>query len=737
MAPASGPVLRKNCAKGILSIALMLIPGAVFAAEPVAVAPIDFSTYRPTASATRISPEEAPIIDGDLSDPIWARAEIIDEFYQQDPGTGEPGTERTEVRVLHDGENLYFYVYNYDSEPENIVVNIKTRDGNQGNGDFFRIYLDPMMTRRNGYGFEINPAGARTDTVLQNNISSLNEWDTIWAAQARIVDDGWVAEVMIPFRSLTYDPARTEWGFDFQRIIRRKNERIRWTSISAATRFEDISRSGTLTNVTPEGGDLGLEIQTYERASYRYSWEGQEEGSLFGRFGGNIYYRITPGLTGTLTFNPDFSDAPLDERLVNTTRFQLFQPETRDFFLQDVATFEFGGYGFFESENGRPFFSRNIGLSDGRPVAIVGGGKLSGEVGGIGVGALTAVTSGTGSTNRSQVLSVARLTAPVLSESKAGIIVTNGDPTGNSDNTVTGMDFQYRNSDIGGGKILQTDVFFQRSFSSTRGDDDALGLGIDFPNEPWGGFFRFKQIGNDFTPALGFVNRRGIRQYNGEVLYRDRSLGFRWVDAGTTFDLYTDLNGEVRSRFNELRTGVNHNFNFLYAKLRDYYENVVSDFDLPGEVPVYAGKYGWTNLNLLFQSQTGMPFRARLEVECCRFYNGDYFKGDVRLEWRPNTTVIFLPNYTYTWIELPTGHVAIHVFAANLILNFTPDMAFRTQVQYDNISEAFSLSARFNWEYEPGQEIFAAFGQSALISEGTFVGQVSQLSLRLGQTFRF
>ena len=702
-----------------------------------AAAPLDFATYRPVASATRIAPEEAPLIDGDISDPIWMRAEIIDEFYQLDPGTGQPGTERTEIRVLHDGENLYFSVYNYDREPDLIVANIKTRDGNQGNGDFFRIYLDPMMTRRNGYGFEVNPVGARTDVIIQNNITVLNEWDTIWAAQARVVEDGWVAEVMIPFRGLAYDPARTEWGFDFQRIIRRKNERIRWTSIAAATRFEDISRAGTLTNVTPDGGDLGLEIQTYERASFRKNWQGNEEESLFGRFGGNIYYRITPGLTGTLTVNPDFSDAPLDERQVNTTRFQLFQPETRDFFLQDVATFEFGGYGFVDSENGRPFFSRNIGLSEGRPVAIIAGGKLSGEVGGVGIGALSAVTSGTGTNNRSQVLSVARLTAPVLEESKAGIILTNGDPTGRSENTVAGADFQYRNSDIGGGNILQTDVFYQRSFSSSRGDDSAFGLGVDFPNEPWGGFFRFKQIGDDFFPALGFVNRRGIRQYNGEILRRDRNLGFRWIDVATNFDLYTDLDGVVRSRFNELRFGVNHEFNMLDVKLRDYYERVGETFDLPGDVPVPAGKYGWSNLALFFQTPAGTPFRLRWDGECCRFYNGSYFFSDLRLEWRPNTTFIFLPSYRVTFIDLPTGYVDIHVFAANIIVNFTPDMALRTQVQYDNISEAFGLSMRYLWEYEPGQEIFAAFGQSALISERGFTGQVSQFSIRFGQNFRF
>src|SRR6185503_6131893 len=204
---------------------------------------------------------------------------------------------------------------------------------------------------------------------------------------------------------------------------------------------------------------------------------------------GNAYYKITPGLTGTLTVNPDFSNSPLDIRQVNTTRFVLFQPETRDFFLQDAASFEFGGRGFLRSDNigrdnGRPFFSRNIGLANGRPVSLTTGGKLSGQYGNIGIGALTVLTDGTGTTRDRQVLSVARLTAPVLSESRVGLIFTNGDPTGNTKNTVGGADFQYLNSNLLPGKVGQADFYYQRSFSDARGDDDVWGLTLNYPNEP-------------------------------------------------------------------------------------------------------------------------------------------------------------------------------------------------------------------------------------------------------------
>src|SRR5262249_32927175 len=200
---------------------------------------------------------------------------------------------------------------------------------------------------------------------------------------------------------------------------------------------------------------------------------------------GNAYYKVTPGLTGTLTVNPDFSDSPLDIRQVNTTRFVLFQPETRDFFLQDAPTFEFGGRGFIRSDmigrdNARPFFSRNIGLANGRPVSITAGGKLSGQYGDIGIGALSVLTDGTGTTRDRQVLSAARITAPVFGESKVGIVFTNGDPSGLSKNTVGGADFQYLNTNITPGKVFGADVYYERSFSDTRGDDDAFGVTLNY-----------------------------------------------------------------------------------------------------------------------------------------------------------------------------------------------------------------------------------------------------------------
>ncbi len=391
---------------------------------------------RPTARAARIETSEAPVIDGDLSDISWAKATIIDDIRQRQPDPGTPASEKTVVRIMYDANNLYFSVYAYDSQPETLVVRSRARDGQILTGDNIQIALDPGQTRRNSYVFMMGPSGGRWDGLRLNNNEELAQWDTLWEGRAMRVPDGWVAEIAIPFRNLSYEPGQTEWGFDFTRYIRRNAEIVRWSSTNPALELTDVSEAGTLTGITAVTPGLGLDVQPYVALRANHDWSKPDDGAgLSGTAGGNIFYRVTPALTGTLTFNPDFSDAPLDERQVNTTRFSLFFPETRDFFLQDAGNFEFGGRSFRrtandrQSSNARPFFSRNLGLVEGQPVTLIAGGKVSGDYAGFNIGALSVFTDET-PTSPGQVLSVARVTHPIFSQSRVGFIFTNGDPTG-------------------------------------------------------------------------------------------------------------------------------------------------------------------------------------------------------------------------------------------------------------------------------------------------------------------
>lgn len=695
---------------------------------------------RPTIKAVRIDPSQAPKIDGDLSDPIWAKAAVIDDFHQTRPDAGAPATERTVVRILYDKNALFFSIYCYDKNPKQIIVRGMARDGQLFSGDNVRINLDPGATRRNGYTFQVGPSGGRQDGLLQNNNDNLQEWNTIWTERSHLVANGWVSEIEIPFRSISYDPNNPNWGLEIQRNIRHKNEVVRWSAYSPTIRFVDISESGTMTGITGISSGLGLDIQVYGLGRYEHDWRKTGSSGITGTGSINAYYKITPALTGTLTINPDFSDAPLDTRKVNTTRFSLFTAETRQFFLQDAATFEFGGRNFVDHNDAEPFFSRNIGLVKGVPVSIIGGGKLSGEYDGLTIGALSVRTARSG-TASGQTLSVARITKPVLGESRIGVVFTNGDPTGTTDNSLAGADFQYRDSNfVEQGNVLQADVYYERSFSNLKGQDDSFGLGVNYPNDPWSGWADFKQVGPNFDPALGFANRTGIREYDTEIQHitRYHKSELRQFQVSAENHLYTGLNNEVQSRETtaqaELESG---SIDKISATIDDHYEAVPAAFTLPGNVPVPAGTYGWTNLVGDFSTGPARPYGVSLEVECCRFYNGSYARVDAQINIRPNEYFQLSPRYQGTFIRLPTGSVDIHILTLDGVVNFTPDMQILLQAQYDNISQNFAFLGRYRWEYAPGDELFIAIGQSALIPGTQFVPQTTQFSIRLGHTFQF
>ena len=701
---------------------------------------------RPSIRAVRIGTAEAPVIDGDLSDEAWAKAAVIDELKQRSPNPYEPATERTVVRILYDENSLYFSFYNYDSTPDQIVARNMQRDGQGFTSDSVMIYLDPGQTRRNAYNFEITAAGGRTDQLELNNTQELREWDTIFDARARIVRDGWVAEFSIPFKSLSYEADATTWGFDVGRRIFHKNERVHWSGVNPALQFTDVSQTGDLVGIENVSQGIGLDVQFYGAPRLKRDWQVDAGADSSVTAGGNAFYKVTPSLTNTLTINPDFSDAPLDVRQVNTTRFSLFTPETRDFFLQDVAAFEFGGLAFGRSSqdrdanNGRPFFSRNIGLVQGRQISLPVGDKLSGRLAGFDVGAFSVLTDRTPTGEKGQVLSVARATHPLLSESKLGFVFTNGDPTGLTDNTVAGADFQYRNSTLFGNKVLQADMSYMRSFSSAARDDASSAISLNFPNEPWSGDFLFKQIGSDFTPALGFVNRTAIRQYGATVtrLKRYRNSFLNTLELGTNVEFVTDLHNILESRASDVLVRARSRAgDQITLRLVNSFENVPVPFALPRDVPVLTGTYDWTNVNVGVRTFNGRLLTLQADLTCCRFYDGDAVVTRVNVIFRPSTHFEINVGHEANAIDLPTGAVDIHLATADGVVNFTPVMQIALQAQYDNISENLAFSGRYRWEYHPGNELFVGVGQSALVSNRGFIGQMTQATIRLGHTFRF
>ena len=715
--------------------------------------PVDFQQYEPEAEIARIESAEAPVIDGDISDPVWSKATRIDKFYQIEPVLGAEPSEITVVYIAFDENNLYFAFYCGDSQPDQIMATVMQRDRKLWQDDNIRVLLDPYDSARDAMAFLVNPLGTQLDMVLENNSNYYPEWDAIWDVEAMRTDDGWTAEMAIPFRSISYDPGADKWGFEIIRQIRHKSETVRWSQIDQFLKPYDVSRIGLITGIRDTNRGLGLDIQAFGKVNYERDWmQRPRDDSFTPEASGNIFYKITPSLTGTVTLNTDFSDSPLDERQVNTGRFSLFFPETRDFFLQDRTIFEFGGNAMTPPTtaiNGLPFFSRKIGIVNDEVVDLVAGGKLSGRIGNLNVGALGVRMDKTDNIN-AETLSVARLSADILEDSRIGTIMTHGDPDGTGSNTLVGVDFQYQNPNLFNRGRFVADFFYQQSFSGdklgpSRGkDDDMYGVFFGYPHDSLRWFISGKEIGEWFEPALGFVNRRNIRDYNGDYVRRKRfrDSWILWWEAGVFGNVVTDLDNDVETHkftlFSAMRNQSGDEFKVKASNLR---EVINQTFLIAGELPVPVGDYHFNQINMVLNSSESRKVIADIDLTCCRMFDGDYLGLSTSLEFRVSKHFRLTAKHNMEKFELSAGDLTVHIASLDTSINFTPDMQIDTQMQYDNISERFSFSARYRWFPRPETEVFIALGQSAEMKSSNFPSHFdadrTDVTLRLGHTFRF
>lgn len=715
--------------------------------------PIDFQQYEPETEIARITNGEAPVIDGDIADPVWSKATRIDKFYQTVPIQGAEPSEITVVYIAYDENNLYFAFDCRVSQPDQILATVMQRDRELWQDNNIRIYLDPYDSARDSMAFLVNSLGTQMDILIENNSNFYPEWDTIWDVEARRTANGWTAEMSIPFRSISFDPGVDRWGFEIMRQIRHKNETVRWSQIDQFLPPWNVSEIGSITGIRDINRGLGLDVQAFGKMNYKRDWmQRPRDDSFTPEASGNIFYKITPSLTGTLTLNTDFSDSPLDERQVNTGRFSLFFPETRDFFLQDMSIFEFGGRAMTPPNtdiNGLPFFTRKIGIVNDEIVDLVAGGKLSGRIGNLNVGALSVTMDKTDNVD-AETLNVARLSADILEESRIGAILTHGDPDSTGTNTLAGVDFKYRNSNLFNRGRFLADFFYQRSFSddahgpAAGKDDDMFGFFLGYPNDFLRWFISGKEVGNHFEPALGFVNRRNIRDYNGDYVRRKRFADswVQWWEGGVIGNVVTDLDNDVETHKLTLVTALQNQIgDELTVKASNLREVIKQPFLIAGELSVPLGDYHFNQFNVLLESTNSRKVIADIEVTCCRIYGGDYLGLNTYLELRLSKYFRLTAKHNMEKFDLSTGNLTVHIGSLDSSINFTPDMQIDTQMQYDNISERFSFSARYRWFPRPETEVFIAVGQTADMKSSGFPGHFdpdqTQVTIRLGHTFRF
>src|SRR6476659_4076541 len=351
----------------------------------------DFRTAHAERRLPAVRATGAIRIDGALAEPDWNRAPLARGFIQNDPHEGDPATEDTDVRVLYDANNIYIGVFAHDREPRSILTSELTQDFNRESGDDFEIVLDTFHDQRNGYVFATNAHGAKWDAQMINEGLEINEnWDALWDVSTRIVETGWYAEIAIPFRTLRFRSSDEQtWGVNFQRRIRRRNEDSFWAPVPRIYDLQRVSLAGTLEGLQGVRPGNDLRVKPYVLGSAGSSTVADV--GTDAQAGVDVKYGVTSGLTWDFTVNTDFSQVEADEQQVNLTRFSLFFPEKRDFFLENSGVFQFGagssnpgGGGGGGRQNPSQdmilFFSRRIGLSDtGDAIPIVGGTRLTGR----------------------------------------------------------------------------------------------------------------------------------------------------------------------------------------------------------------------------------------------------------------------------------------------------------------------------------------------------------------------
>ncbi len=683
---------------------------AVISSSAVLITPVqsqEISPDFPTTTAQRLNDGEQPNVDGILDEPLWQRLDVVDEFHQIKPTDHGPPSERTEVMLAYDSNYIYIGLRAHDSDAANIVAKGLIQGQNYFSDDRFEVRFDTFNDRRNAYFFQVNANGIRRDALLGNDYF-INDWDTVWYANSVIHDWGWSAEMQIPLKSIAFDPNSATWGLNFSRTYPRRGEEMSWSS-----RERNLSPavSGYAEGLRDLDQGLGLEIVPSVSMNYRdIDGEGSDfeiEPSL------TTFYNITPYLTGGLTLNTDFSATEVDERQINLTRFSLFFPEKRDFFLRDASIFEFGNL----DRNGRPFFSRRIGLAaNGNPLDINAGIKLSGRAGEWNLGAL-AIQQDAGVAGADETLFVGRVTRNVLDESEVGFIATQGDPNSVLDNRLYGVDFSYRNSEFLGNRRLRANVWLQQS--DTEGIDDdqnAYGVRLSYPNDRIDAFVDWRRIEENFNPALGFVNRRGVDQLDGQIRYRHRLSDsfWQWLGARVQFFRSDRIDGGIQSESNFLNVfeGFSRGNDFFTFFIGEETEGLIEDFEINDGIVIPAGVYKSDRRGFFFETGTQRPWAFEFEVVDGDFFGGTNLFISPEVEWRPSKHLNTSLEWRRNRIKLPEGNFDSELYSARVNVAFNSRWAWLNLVQGDNLSDTVSINSRLRYEPRADREYFLVFNQT-------------------------
>ena len=703
--------------------------------------------------ALRLESGAAIDVDGRLDEEAWERAIPITDFTQQEPVEGGTPSERTEIRVVYDEDALYIGAILYD-DPEGIVVFQKRRDGFLSADDRFMWILDTFQDGRTGYFFETNAVGVMGDALISGGRGGRGggrggggrrgggggggggggrAWDGIWQVQTHIRPDGWSLEIQIPFRTLNFDPTSDSWGINFQRTIRRKNEEILWRGYRRNQTLRQPVHAGRLTGLEGMSQGIGLEAVPYAVTNWKNVPEEADQTTYPSDVGLDINYNITPSLRAGVSVNTDFAEAEVDQRRLNLTRFPLRFPERRDFFLEGSGVFSFA-----PSNGADPYFSRRIGLLEGEQIPLNYASRLGGQAGRYELGFFHVSTAELESADvdggifAGEQFTVARIKRGIFEQSTIGAIYTRRstgvdptDPTARApkDQHTVGADLYYTTSRLFGDKNFVFQAFAAWNSNPDRGversisDLSSRGIRINYPNDIWSAHLSYREFGDDYDPAVGFVTRNGFRRIEPRIGWGPRpdidwirrfdfSAQFRHLESITT--------GIVEERQWQFKVfGVNfESQDNIDINLQRQFEYLDNGFEISDDILIEAGTYTNWEWRLSARTASRRVVSGRVNVSRGGFWSGDRTELQIGLDLRPSPGILLSLNVENNDVDLPQGS-----FDANLIRvagewNITPLANVMGNIQYDDVSEVVGLFMRARWILTPGSDLFLVLTQN-------------------------
>jgi Domain of unknown function (DUF5916)/Carbohydrate family 9 binding domain-like len=710
--------------------------------------------HRERYSIPAIRVDQAPKIDGVLDDEVWKKAPLVEEFTQQEPKEGTAASERTQVRVLYDGKTLHIGVHAFDLQPSSIVATEMRRDSDRLlDEDNFQIILDTFNDSRNGYMFVTTPLGAKLEQQISeegegNNRTGLGlvnsninkNWDGIWDVAAQITDDGWTAEIAIPLTTLRFaDGAEQTWGINFMRNIRRKNEQVFWAPIPKAYSLTRVSQAGSLVGLQSLNHGLDLKLKPYVVSGVRDTKTSAalQTTSFLRDVGFDVKYGVTGGMNVDVTYNTDFAQVEVDEQQVNLTRFSLFFPEKRDFFLEDAGQFKMGTGGTFTSTTVETdlFFSRRIGLSDsGMPIPIVGGARLAGKAGRHNVGVLDIQTDSAFGRPGDNFL-VARYGSDVLKRSRVGALFINKETMGGDAhyNRVVGAD-----ANLVLGKNLQVNSFVAKTDTpGLNGRDMAFFGRIAYRDPAWNVWLNYLDVQDNFNDEVGFVQRRGVK--TTKVYFsptpRPGKWGIRMLEPMVVISYITDQQNRMVGR-------TQHFMNGFYMQdgsfINVIYQRDLDVLDVPFVVPqtkvtIPVGSYKFDEATFTYNTNPAKRFYERFSWNPMHFYDGTKQAVSAAIGVRATKSLSSELNFSRNDVKMPWGDFVSNLAILRVDYALSPRATIRSLTQYNSLTHEVTNNLRFNFIYRPGSDIYIVYSdlQQTGLPQAVFAPSDRQLVVKM------